>query len=110
MELIKADKIKLDFHEQKDRAGVRQVDVSSRLSSLKTEITSTLTADEALAEAKRCMSCGMCFECGNCWSFCQDNAVIKPLIKGEPYKFKLDFCNGCKKCAENCPCGYIEMH
>ena len=24
------------------------------------------------------------------YGFCQDNAVIKPLIKGEPYKFKLD--------------------
>ena len=36
--------------------------------------------------------------------------IVKPLIKGQPYKFKLEFCNGCKKCAENCPCGYIEMH
>ena len=40
----------------------------------------------------------------------QDNAVIKPWVKGEPYKFKMEFCNGCKKCAEYCPCGYIEMH
>jgi Pyruvate/2-oxoacid:ferredoxin oxidoreductase delta subunit len=77
---------------------------------MKSEIANTLTQDAAVEEAKRCMSCGMCFECGNCWSFCQDNAVIKPLIKGDPYKFKMEFCNGCKKCAENCPCGYIEMH
>ncbi|MCG6961204.1 hypothetical protein LJE82_15045 [bacterium BMS3Abin03] len=21
----------------------------------------------------------------------------------------MDLCNGCNKCAENCPCGYIEM-
>ena len=40
----------------------------------------------------------------------QDNAVIKPMKKGELYSFKLEFCNGCKKCAENCPCGFIEMH
>jgi NADPH-dependent glutamate synthase beta subunit-like oxidoreductase len=110
MEVIRKDKIKLDHHESKARAEAGQIDVAARLQDLKTEITATLTLDEAVAEAKRCMSCGMCFECGNCWSFCQDNAVIKPLIKGEPYKFKLEFCNGCKKCAENCPCGYIEMH
>jgi Pyruvate/2-oxoacid:ferredoxin oxidoreductase delta subunit len=55
------------------------------------------------------MSCGLCFECGECWSFCQDQAVIKPLTPGEKYKFKMEFCNGCSKCAEQCPCGYIEM-
>lgn len=110
METIRQDKIKLDFHDPKPRAEAKQIDVATRLQGLKTEITATMTLDEAVAEAKRCMSCGMCFECGNCWSFCQDNAVIKPLIKGDPYKFKLEFCNGCKKCAENCPCGYIEMH
>ena len=60
--------------------------------------------------AKRCMSCGLCFQCGNCWMYCQDNAVIKPASPGEPYRFKLEFCQGCKKCAEECPCGYIEMH
>jgi len=110
MPVIQQDKIKLDFHETKERARAKELDVDTRLKNMNAEITSTLTLDEALAEFKRCMSCGFCFECGNCWSFCQDNAVIKPLIKGEPYKFKLEFCNGCKKCAENCPCGYIEMH
>ena len=30
-------------------------------------------------------------------------------LKGEHYKIKLELCNGCKKCAEACPCGYIEL-
>jgi Pyruvate/2-oxoacid:ferredoxin oxidoreductase delta subunit len=68
-----------------------------------------LTEEQVIEEAKRCMSCGSCFDCGTCWSYCQDQAIVKPVIKHEAYKFKLDFCNGCKKCAENCPCGYIEM-
>jgi Pyruvate/2-oxoacid:ferredoxin oxidoreductase delta subunit len=34
---------------------------------------------------------------------------VKPATPGEPYRFKMDFCQGCKKCAEECPCGYIEM-
>ena len=110
MPLIKHDKMKLDYYEQNNRAKAKELHVGERLKSLKTEITSTLTEQEAIQEAKRCMSCGLCFHCDNCWSFCQDNAVIKPLIKGEPYKFKMEFCNGCKKCAENCPCGYVEMH
>ncbi|RPJ69092.1 MAG: FAD-dependent oxidoreductase [Acidobacteria bacterium] len=68
-----------------------------------------LTLDEAIAEAKRCLSCGACFECDNCWKYCPDQAVIKPADAGQPYRFKLEFCQGCCKCAEECPCGYIEM-
>ena len=68
-----------------------------------------LTLDEAIAEAKRCLSCGACFECDNCWKYCPDQAVMKPLEPGQPYRFKLEFCQGCCKCAEECPCGYIEM-
>jgi Fe-S-cluster-containing hydrogenase component 2 len=29
--------------------------------------------------------------------------------KGTLYSFKMENCTGCKKCAEECPCGYIEM-
>ena len=68
-----------------------------------------LTLDEAIAEAKRCLSCGACFECDNCWKSCPDQAVIKPAEPGQAYRFKLEFCQGCCKCAEECPCGYIEM-
>jgi len=108
--LIRFDKIKLDYYEARERNNPAVLSPEERLKSLDVEVTSTLTEEQAAAESKRCMSCGMCFDCGSCWSFCQDNAVIKPLQKGGEYKFKLEFCNGCKKCAENCPCGYIEMH
>ena len=108
--VIRFDKMQLQYYEARPRMAARELSVAERFKSLSAEIVETLAPDDAAAESKRCMSCGMCFDCGTCWSYCQDNAVIKPLIKGEPYKFKLEFCNGCKKCAENCPCGYIEMH
>jgi len=100
----------MSYYKAQDRVSLKHVAVEERFKDLNLEITSTLTAEEAMAEAKRCMSCGKCFDCGTCWSLCQDNAIVKPLVKGQPYKVKMDFCNGCKKCAENCPCGYIEMH
>jgi len=108
--VIKADKMQLQYYEEKPRVEAKELPVEERFESMSAEIASTLAAEDAATESKRCMSCGACFDCGTCWSYCQDNAVIKPLIKGQPYKFKLEFCNGCKKCAENCPCGYIEMH
>jgi len=109
MPKITADKMMLDWYEGLERIKAYEMPTDERLKSMTAEVTATLTQDDAVKESRRCMSCGMCFDCGNCWSYCQDNAVIKPLIKGEKYSFKMEFCNGCKKCAENCPCGYIEM-
>jgi Pyruvate/2-oxoacid:ferredoxin oxidoreductase delta subunit len=69
----------------------------------------TWSAAEAIQEAQRCLTCGACFECDNCYKYCPDQAVIRPLEKGQPYRFKLEFCQGCNKCAEQCPTNFIEM-
>lgn len=108
--LVTTDKMATAYYEQKPRTELHELDPEERLKSLNAEVASTLSREDATAEAKRCMSCGMCFDCGTCWSYCQDNAIVKPLHKGEPYKIKMEYCQGCKKCAEQCPCGYIEMH
>ena len=72
------------------------------------EIVGGLDADNALLEARRCLSCGNCFNCDNCYAVCPDNAVIK-LGSGKRYKFNYDYCKGCGLCAEECPCGAIDM-
>jgi len=74
-----------------------------------TEVELGLSEAEVVDEAKRCMSCGMCMDCETCWMYCSNNCFVR-LPKGEHYKVKLELCNGCKKCAEACPCGYIEMN
>lgn len=107
--VITHDKMVLSFYESMIRNEPVQIPPAERLKELNMEITSTLTDEQIVAEAKRCMSCASCFDCGTCWSYCQDQAILKPVVKYQPYKFKMDFCNGCKKCEENCPCGYIEM-
>jgi NADPH-dependent glutamate synthase beta subunit-like oxidoreductase len=72
------------------------------------EVVLGLTEENALFEARRCLSCGNCFECDNCFGVCPDNAVIK-LGPGQGYQFDLDFCKGCGICAQECPCGAIDM-
>lgn len=72
------------------------------------ELVGGLDADTALLEARRCLSCGNCFECDNCYAVCPDNAVIK-LGPGNRFAFKYDYCKGCGLCAEECPCGAIDM-
>jgi 2-oxoacid:acceptor oxidoreductase delta subunit (pyruvate/2-ketoisovalerate family) len=74
------------------------------------EVVGGLDESNALFEARRCMSCGSCFACDNCYGVCPDNAVLK-LEPGVSYgyEFDYDFCKGCGLCAEECPCGAIEM-
>jgi NADPH-dependent glutamate synthase beta subunit-like oxidoreductase len=109
LKLIKTDGMILSYYPESKRVPIKEMNAEERLKTLDAEVVSTYTDEEVVQETKRCMSCGMCFDCSTCWSFCQDGAILKPIVKGEKYKFKLEYCKGCDKCAENCPCGYIEM-
>ena len=68
---------------------------------------------QAQAEAKRCMSCGQCFECDNCVVYCPQTAVFKvPKGKSTMGRYvDTDYakCIGCHICADVCPTGYIQM-
>jgi Pyruvate/2-oxoacid:ferredoxin oxidoreductase delta subunit/thioredoxin reductase len=72
-----------------------------------------LPEEETVAEAKRCMSCGMCFECDNCVIYCPQDAVFK--VKKDKHTMgryvdtDYDRCIGCHICADVCPTGYIQM-
>ncbi|MBK5307149.1 MAG: NAD(P)-binding protein [Frankiaceae bacterium] len=71
------------------------------------EVTAGLDEETALFEARRCLSCGNCFGCDNCYGVCPDNAVLK--LGPTEYAVDLVHCKGCGLCAEECPCGAIEM-
>lgn len=72
-----------------------------------------LTAEQAVAEARRCMSCGMCFECDNCVVYCPQKAVFKvqkaKSTTGRYVDTDYDRCIGCHICKDVCPTGYIQM-
>ena len=104
--LPKTDKVLIDWYQESARHERQHIPVEQR--DMDTEIECGLTNEEALDEAKRCMSCGMCMDCETCWMYCTNNCFIR-LPKGEHYKIKKEVCNGCKKCAEACPCGYIDL-
>ena len=72
-----------------------------------------LSETQAVAEAKRCMSCGMCFECDNCVVYCPQTAVFKvkktQSTTGRYVDTDYDKCIGCHICKDVCPTGYIQM-
>ncbi len=84
-----------------------QLDLLRRQSGFE-EVLQGLNEENALFEARRCLSCGNCFECDTCYGICPDNAVIK-LGPGKRFQFNYDYCKGCGICAAECPCGAIAM-
>jgi Pyruvate/2-oxoacid:ferredoxin oxidoreductase delta subunit len=103
---VPPERMKPGWYKPLDRHERSRAPVEAR--DLEAEIERGLSEEDARAEAGRCMSCGMCMDCETCWMYCTNSGFVK-LPKGEHYRIKLEMCNGCKKCAEECPCGYIDL-
>ena len=83
-----------------------------------TEVTGGLSDGQAAYEARRCLSCGNCFECDGCFGSCPEDAIIK-IRPSRPaghehgteyaYVFDYDRCTGCAICRDQCPVHAIEM-
>lgn len=100
------------FFQKKERTETEFLPADEVKGSMTKEPMQPLSEDTFKEEVSRCMSCGLCFDCDNCWMYCSDGAVekkSKDTPRGTHYAFILDKCQGCKKCAEACPCGYIDM-
>ncbi len=105
--VVKHTEMVLGFYPTAPRQEISEWAAEERLKSFSGYLTG-LDPQTLLNEASRCMSCGSCFDCDTCWSVCGDSA-IKKMPKGQHYEFILDKCIGCNKCAEMCPCKFIDM-
>jgi len=106
--VVTSEMMVLSHYEKVAREVPQHLDPSERM-DLETEVNQGYTSEQLLKEANRCMSCGYCMDCEKCWMYCSDAAIVKPQGSPFPYKWKLENCTGCSKCAEICPCGFIEM-
>jgi Pyruvate/2-oxoacid:ferredoxin oxidoreductase delta subunit len=85
-----------------------ELSVAERLADGFAETLGGLSEPEARHEAQRCLSCGNCFECDQCYAACPEQAILK-LGPGRRYLFDYAKCTGCGVCFEQCPCHAIEM-
>ncbi|MBD3947117.1 NAD(P)-binding protein [Nocardioides ganghwensis] len=106
-ELAAFDMLNTWYYEDAPRSHRPRLELVRRQSTFE-EVVEGLDADNALYEARRCMSCGTCFSCDNCVAVCPDNAVVSLGMPGS-YAIDLDYCKGCGICVAECPCGAIEM-
>ncbi len=113
-EIIKAEEMFLGHFEEEPRHE-RKEDVPSADEVLHHfhERVIPLPEEEAIQEADRCMSCGLCFECDNCVIYCPQDAVYRvrkdQSTTGRYVDTDYARCIGCHICADVCPTGYIDM-
>ncbi len=92
----------------------KEVDITAEkvLGNFEERFTS-FSEEEVIAEATRCMSCGMCFECDNCIIYCPQDAVFRvkkdKVTVGRYVDTDYKKCIGCHICMDVCPTGYIQM-
>jgi NADPH-dependent glutamate synthase beta subunit-like oxidoreductase/Pyruvate/2-oxoacid:ferredoxin oxidoreductase delta subunit len=113
-EIVSADKLFLGHWQfvARHRRREKEIGASNVLGHFEERFYS-LSEEETRAEAARCMSCGMCFECNNCIIYCPQAAVHR-VKKGEAttgryVETEYTRCIGCHICMDVCPSGYIQM-
>ncbi len=105
------ERIKMDYYTPVAKAERKVLDARDRLAHPRDEVDLGITEEQALVECSRCFSCGKCFDCERCWMYCTPSCFVKlsaPVL-GSYFGVKLDTCDGCKKCAEECPCGFLDL-
>lgn len=102
--------VRTDFYAERQRSPASRLPEGEWLSRPNTEIDATLGDRQASEEAARCLSCGLCFDCQLCFMYCNAGGFtrLEETRPGQYFAMALDLCEGCGKCIELCPCGYLE--
>jgi len=107
---LNPDTVKSDYYAAQVRTDPPRRPQDQWLSRANSEIDQTISSELALQEAARCFSCGLCFDCQQCVMYCNGLGFspVEDPAPGHYYTLALDACEGCGKCIELCPCGYLE--
>jgi len=102
-------RVKTDFYVGKAAVTLPQRPTDEWLSRPDTEIRQTITEAEFLEEVSRCLSCGLCFGCEQCFMYCNNDGMerLNPPAPGRYFEFRRDICLACGKCIDLCPCGFL---
>lgn len=107
--VIEGGHVQTDFYPESFRVAIPELGVEERLTVPYREISGTISEEAFLHEAKRCLSCGSCFGCQQCWMYCNAQGFVRveSPVPGRYFALSLDVCEGCGKCIAVCPCGYL---
>ena len=109
---IRREQVKTDFYEAQLPVAPPRRPADEWLRQPDVEIDRTMSSDEARREAARCLSCGLCFGCQQCWMYCNAGGFFQlPEVElGTYFTLITDQCEGCGKCIEVCPSGFLSIN
>jgi NADPH-dependent glutamate synthase beta subunit-like oxidoreductase len=101
--------VKLDFYRFASPVVPPRRDVDEWPNRSNEEIERTISRSQMMEEAARCLSCGQCFGCEQCWMYCPPVSYtrLQEVRPGAYFELALDVCEGCGKCIEVCPSGFL---
>ena len=77
VEVMPYEKLNTAYFRHAPRTEAPLAPAAERRASQVTEVTLAYSREQALAEADRCMSCGVCNGCDNCYIVCPDVSVMR---------------------------------
>ena len=108
VEVMPYEKLNTAYFRHAPRTEPPLAPAAARRTSQVTEVTLAYSREQALAEADRCMSCGVCNGCDNCYIVCPDVSVLRDARQNGHYSIRTHYCKGCLVCVQECPTGCLE--
>ena len=108
VEVMPYEKLNTAYFRHAPRTEAPLAPAATRRASQVTEVTLAYSREQALAEADRCMSCGVCNGCDNCYIVCPDVSVMRDARENGHYSIRTHYCKGCLVCVQECPTGCLE--
>jgi NADPH-dependent glutamate synthase beta subunit-like oxidoreductase len=108
VEVMPYEKLNTAYFRHAPRTEAPLTPAGTRRASQVTEVTLAYSREQAVAEADRCMSCGVCNGCDNCYLVCPDVSVLRDARQNGHYSIRTHYCKGCLVCVQECPTGCLE--
>ena len=108
VEVMPYEKLNTAYFRHASRTPIPVTPASERARGQRVEVTLAYSQEEAVAEADRCMSCGVCNGCDNCYIVCPDVSVMRDARENGAYSIRTHYCKGCLVCVQECPTGCLE--
>lgn len=108
VEVMPYEKLNPAYFRHAPRTEAPLAPAAERRASQVTEVTLAYSREQAVAEADRCMSCGVCNGCDNCYIVCPDVSVMRDTRQNGHYSIRTHYCKGCLVCVQECPTGALE--
>ncbi len=108
VEIMPYEKLNSAYFRHAPRIQAPLADPGERRRSQTVEVTLAYSREEAVAESDRCMSCGVCNGCDNCYIVCPDVSVMRDARENGRYSIRTTYCKGCLVCVQECPTGCLE--